>query len=147
MKASKENRRSLGASVLFAAVAGLAVSASGCIIDGSSNNGCSPDLTVSWRIVSDLDGQVITCAEANNADSVTAWIRSPSFPEQAFDAPCPANQSQGSFLVQLPNTDSYIVSLDLNAGPTVISSTTELVQGVDCSGISATPRADLHVNF
>jgi hypothetical protein len=150
MKASQGNRRSLGASVLFAAVAGLAVSASGCIIDGSSNNGCSPDLTVSWRIISDLDGQVITCGEAGGADTVTAWIDSASYALTPWDSSCPANQAQGSFVVPLPHTDTYDVTLELHTGGpngTLLSETPILVQPVDCSGLSQTPRADLHVNL
>ena len=150
MKASEGKRRSLGASVLFAAVAGLAVSTSGCFIDGSSNNSCTPDMTISWRIISDLDGLVITCAESNNADTLTAWIDSPRFALTAFDADCPASQSQGSFVAQLPLTDTYNVTLELRTGGpngTLLSETPVLVQPVDCSGLSSTPRADLHVNF
>src|SRR6476620_11500866 len=120
MKASQVKRGSWGASVLFAAVAGLAMSASGCIIDGSSSridsdgdgiddafddcplqpedfNGvqdadgcpdslCSPDLTVSWRIISNLDGQILTCAEAGGADTVTAWVDGNGLALTAFDA-------------------------------------------------------------
>jgi len=140
----------MGASMLFAAVAGLAVSASGCIIDGSSNNGCSPDLTVSWRIVSNLDNQVITCAEAGGADTVTAMIDGNGLALTPFDAVCPGNQSQGSFIVPLDLTGTYNVSLELHSGGgngTLLSETPVLVQGVDCSGLSATPRADLLVNF
>jgi len=150
MKASQGNRRSLGASVLFAAVVGLAVSASGCIIDGNSDNGCSPDLTISWRIVSDLDGQVITCAEAGGADTVSAMIDSASYPLTPWDSSCPANQAQGSFVVPLPFADTYNVSLELHSGGgngTLLSETPILVQPVNCSGLSTTPRADLHVNF
>lgn len=149
MKASEGNRRSLGASVLFAAVAGLAVSSSGCFID-SSDNTCTPDMTISWRIVSDLDGLVISCAEAGNADTLTAWIDSPRFALAAFDADCPASATQGSFIAQLPFTDTYNVTLELRTGGpngTLLSDTPILVQPVDCSGLSSTPRADLHVNF
>jgi hypothetical protein len=150
MKASQQNRRSLGASMLFAAVAGLAVSASGCIIDGSSNNGCSPDLTVSWRIVSNLDGQIITCAEAGGADTVTAWVDGSGLPLTPTSVVCPANQSQGSFPVFFDATGTYNVSLELHSGGpngTLLSETPVLVQPVDCSGLSATPQADLTVNF
>ena len=37
--------------MLLAAAAGIALSASGCIID-SSNDGCPPDLTISWLLTS-----------------------------------------------------------------------------------------------
>jgi hypothetical protein len=169
--------------MLLAAAAGLALSASGCIIDGSSSsrdtdgdgirdsidlcpaqpedfNGvqdgdgcpdgvvCLPDLTVSWRIVSNLDGQVITCAEAGNADTVTAWIDGGGLTAlTAFDTPCPANASTGQFIAELPSSGTYNVSLELTHGATLLSETPVLVQPVDCSGLSATPRADMLVNF
>jgi hypothetical protein len=149
MKASQGNRRSWGASMLFVAVAGLAVSASGCIIDGGSNDSCSPDLTIPWRIVSNLDNQVITCAEAGNADTVTAWIDGGALGSAltAFPVTCPATQSQGALVALLPSTGSYNVSLELTSGGTLLSETPVLVMGVDCSGLSQTVRADLFVNF
>lgn len=150
MKASRGNRWSSRTPMLLAAVAGLALTASGCIIDGSSNNtGCSPDLTVSWRIVSNLDGLVITCAEAGNADTVTAWFDGAVYGTTLtpFDVACPANASSGTFVVPLPASGTYNVSLELTSGATLLSETPVLVQPVDCSGLSATPRADLFVNF
>src|ERR1043165_8135085 len=130
MKASGGNRSSLRAPMLLAAAAGLAlsVSASGCIIDGSSSSsrdtdgdgfrdsvdlcpsqpedfngvqdgdgcpdGCLPDLTISWRIVSNLDQQVLSCAEAGNADTVTAWIDGGGLTTlTAFDAPGPIGRA------------------------------------------------------
>jgi hypothetical protein len=47
-------------------------------------------------------------------------------------------------------TGTYNVSLELHSGGpngTLLSETPILVQPVDCSGLSATPRADLLVNF
>jgi hypothetical protein len=151
MKASRGNR-SLRAPILFAAFAGLAVSASGCIIDGSSSPPptCLPDLTVRWQIRSTTAGNPFrTCAQAGGADLVTAWINGPSFPLQAFDAPCPANSSAGSFLVELPFTATYEVSLELTSPSFVdpLSETQILVQPVDCSGATVTPVADMLVDF
>jgi len=148
MKASCGNRWSSRTPMLLAAVAGLAL-ISGCIIDGSSNNDCSPDVTVSWRIVSNLDGLTITCAEAGNADTVTAWFDGAAYGTTLtpFDVPCPANQSSGAFVVPLPATGTYGVSLELTSGGTLLSETPILYQPVNCSGASATPRADLFVNF
>jgi hypothetical protein len=152
MKVSRGNRSSLRVPMLLAAFAGLALSASGCIIDGSNNNtGCTPDLTISWRLLSTIDGAVLTCAEAGNADTVTAWIDGGGIGsvEQAFDTPCPAGASSGSFVVLLPSTGSYGVSLELTrvGDPVPLSETDVLIQPVDCSGLSATPRADLFVDF
>jgi hypothetical protein len=150
MKANGGTRRSVRAPMLLAAAAGLALSASGCIIDSSSNNnGCLPDLTVSWRIVSAIDGAILSCYEAGNADTVTAVIDGGGLGTNLteFTGPCPASSTQGSFVAQLPTTGSYNVSLELTAGATLLSETTVLIQPVDCSGLSATPRADMLVNF
>ena len=151
MKASRGNRRSLRGPLLFAALAGLALSGSGCIIDGSDNNPpptCLPDLTVFWQIQSTRAGNpLLTCAQAGGADKLTAWIDGSGLPLTAFDAPCPANSAAGSFVVELDFTGTFTVTLDLVAGGTVLSSTNELIQGVDCSGNSATPVAPLFVNF
>lgn len=150
MKASRANRWSSRTPMLLAAVAGLALSTSGCIIDGSSNNnGCSPDLTVSWRILGASDGAPLTCAQAGNADTVTAWFDGAAYGATLtpFDVPCPANASAGTFVVPLPATGTYGVSLELTSGATLLSETPILYQPVDCTGLSATPRADLLVNF
>lgn len=182
MKASRGNRSSLRAPMLLVAAAGLALSASGCIIDGSSSSsrdtdgdgirdsidlcpsqpedfngvqdgdgcpdGCLPDLTISWRLVSNIDQLVISCQEAGNADTVTAWIDGGGLPAlTAFDAPCPASATSGQFIAELPASGTYNVSLELTRGTTLLSETPVLVQPVDCSGLSATPRADMFVNF
>ena len=151
MKASRGNRRSLRAPMLFAAVAALALSGSGCIIDSSNPppSTCIPDLTVFWQIRSNLSagGPLLTCAQAGNADTVTAWIDGSGLALTAFDAPCPANASSGSFVAELDFTGTFNVTLELSSLGTVLSETPILVQPVNCSGNSATPVADLFVNF
>ncbi len=110
--------------------------------------GCVPDLTISWRILSNLNGGPLTCSQAGGADTVTAWIDGGGLVGlTAFDSNCTANASQGAFVAELPSSGTYNVSLELTAGATLLSETSVLVQGVDCSGTSATPRADLLVNF
>ncbi len=156
------NRRSLRAPVLFAVLsAGLALSASGCFIESSgpsckphetTDPTCIPDLTISWRLISMLDGSILTCDEAGFADTVTAWIDGGGFCSQlvAFDADCQPTQTEGSFIAQLPDRGTYNVSLELHTGGptgTLLSETPVLVQSVSCAGTSATPRADLFVNF
>ena len=91
----------------------------------------------------------MTCAEAGNADTVTAWIDGGGLGTAMtpFDSPCPSSSTQGSFVALLPTTGTYNVWLELVSGVTVLSQTNTLVQAVDCSGLSATPRADLFVNF
>ena len=148
MKANGGTRRSLRAPMLLAAAAGLALSASGCIID-SSNDGCSPDLTISWLLTSNIDGFAITCAEAGNADTVTAWIDGGGLGTNltAYPSPCPANSDSGSFVALLPTTGTYDITVELTAGGTLLSETPILTKVVDCSGLSATPPAELLVNF
>jgi len=155
------NRRSLRAPLLFAVVSGLALSASGCFVESSgpscvphetTDPTCIPDLTISWRLVSMLDNSILTCAEAGNADTVTAWIDGGGYCSQlvAFDSDCLATQTEGSFIAPLPDRGTYNVSLELHTGGpngTLLSETQVLVQSVSCTGTSATPRADLFVNF
>jgi hypothetical protein len=151
MKANGGTRKSLRAPVLLAAAAGIALSASGCIIDSSSNGGCSPDLTISWRILGDLTNPptAITCAEAGGADTVIAVIDGGGLPgplPTEFTSPCPSNSISGSFVAELPTTGVYNISVELWSA-TILSETPLLTKTVDCSGLSATPIADLHVNF
>lgn len=111
--------------------------------------GCSPDLTISWLLTSNLDGAALTCAEAGNADTVTAWIDGGGLGTTltAFHSPCPANSDSGSFVALLPASGTYNVSLELTRGATLLSETPILTKAVDCSGLSATPPAELLVNF
>jgi len=148
MKANGGTRKSLRAPVLLAAAAGIALSASGCIID-SSNDGCQPDLTISWLLTSNVDGFAITCAEAGNADTVTAWIDGGGLGTNltAYRSACPANSDSGSFVALLPTTGTYDITLELTAGSTLLSETPILTKVVDCSGLSQTPPAELLVNF
>jgi len=152
------NRRSLRAPLLFAVVSGLALSASGCFIESgpncvqheTSDPTCIPDLTISWRIVDDVTKVVLTCAEAG-ADTVTALIDGGGFCNEVvpFDADCLPTQTEGSFIVELPDRGTYGVSLELHSGGPLgpaLSVTPVLKQSVTCAGTSATPRADLGVN-
>lgn len=185
MRATLGSRWSLRAPVLLAAVSGLALSVSGCIIDGSSGpvdtdgdgiadiydacefqpedyngfedgdgcpdggNVCLPDLTINWRIVSQIDNQVLTCAQAGSADTITAQVDGASYGTtlHSFPTGCPANATTGSFKVELPASGTYRVSLELTSGSTLLSETNVLSQPVDCSGLTVTPMADLYVNF
>jgi hypothetical protein len=120
----------------------------GCPDDG---NVCLPDLTISWRIISNIDQTTpLTCGQAGNADTITAQIDGGAYGGvvHSFPSPCPANATNGSFkIVDLPASGTYNVSLELTAGATSRSETPLLVQPVDCSGLTATPVATMYVNF
>jgi len=111
--------------------------------------GCSPDLTISWLLTSNIDGLALTCAEAGNADTVTAWIDGGGLGANltAYQTACPANADSGSFVALLPTSGTYDVSVELTRGGTLLSETAVLTTVVDCSGLSATPPAELFVNF
>ena len=111
--------------------------------------GCSPDLTISWLITSNIDGFAITCDEAGHADTVTAWIDGGGLGTNltAYRSACPANSDSGSFVALLPTTGTYDITLELTAGSVLLSETPILTKVVDCSGLSATPPAELLVNF
>jgi len=119
------------------------------VVSLAPDGGCTPDLTISWRLISDIDGLALTCGEAGNSDTVTAWIDGGGLgpTPTAFDAPCPVSATQGSFVALLPSSGTYNVSLELTSGAITRSETPILIQTVDCSGLSATPRADLFVDY
>ena len=119
------------------------------VVDLTPGGGCTPDLTIAWLLTSNIDGAALTCAEAGNADKVTAWIDGGGLGTNltAFESACPANVDSGSFVALLPTSGTYNVSLELTRGTTLLSETPVLVQAVDCSGLSATPPAELFVNF
>jgi hypothetical protein len=143
-------------------MAGLAVSASGCVIDGSSSTpscgptpvNCFPDLTIYWALRSNITAgkPPIACDAAGGADTVVALIDGGCLGSTLaeFDGACPAGVTAGSLTAQLDNPGTYNVSLELHSGgPTgpLISQTGVVPFGVDCSGNSATPTAPLDVNF
>jgi hypothetical protein len=139
----------LRAPLLLAAATRITLSASKCIIDNSSNNGCSPDLTIPWLLTSNIAGFAITCAEAGNATKVSAWIDGGGLGTELreYASPCPASSSEGSLVAQLPTTGVYNISVELYSGSTLLSETPILTKSVDCSGLSTTPPAELLVNF
>jgi len=119
------------------------------VVDLAPGGGCSPDLTISWLITSNLDGAALTCYEAGNATSVVATIDGGGLGTNLTDfaSPCPANADSGSFVALLPTTGTYDIAVELRSGATVLSTTPVLTKVVDCSGLSATPPAELFVNF
>jgi len=128
----------LRASLLLFAVAGLALSASGCIIDSSSSS-CSPDLYVNWRIVESGTNAVLTCDQVP-ADTIEVNVSG-----VVKDVACPTGVSQGSIPFFLPVTDTYYVQVTLLGGGNVLSQTGNNPIFVDCSGNTDTPLIDLVV--
>ena len=103
-KSSTISRMALGA----VALAGLALSGSGCIIGGSSGP-CEPDLFVPFQIVQNAPpaDPPITCATAGaveiqlDVNSVTSTL------------PCSSNISGGEFVVPLAGSGRYVLDMFL----------------------------------
>jgi hypothetical protein len=142
MKAAQGNRWSLRAPLYLVALAGVAFSVSGCIIDGSTSPPptCTPDLYVNWRIVESGSNAVLTC------DVVPATTLRVNVSGQSTDFPCPAGVSQGQIPYYLDVTDTYTVALTLLDGSTVLSRMDPAPIFVDCSGLTQTPLIDMVVN-
>jgi hypothetical protein len=96
---------------LFAAVAGLALAVSGCVVDSNPNDGygygCQSDLRVDWQIQNPAGGAV-TCAAAGAA-TVVINIDGADYPQT-----CDANKSFGKQDILLQqNYASYNVTVNL----------------------------------
>jgi hypothetical protein len=97
--------------LLFAAVAGIALTLSGCVIDTSPNDGygygCQSDLFVDWQIQNPAGGAV-TCAAAGAA-TVVINIDGVNYPQT-----CAPNKSFGSQdIILQQNYASYNVTVNL----------------------------------
>jgi hypothetical protein len=78
---------------------------------------CYADLAIPWRIVSAVDGRILTCAEAGNADTVVAQIDGGGLTSQmAVGNLCSASDSEGSLFAVLPTSGDYNISLQLRSG-------------------------------
>ena len=96
--------------VLFALAVGLALTASGCVVDsgpGYGYGGCQPDVFVDWQIQNPAGGQV-TC-DAAGAATVVIDIDGADYPQT-----CPDGYSYGSqdILLQQANA-SYNITVNL----------------------------------
>jgi hypothetical protein len=143
--------RGNGRLALLAAVAllgGLAVGASGCIVDNTSAGSCYPDLYVNWQVTQVVNGadQPITCATAGAA-TVAGQVG--GLTDQVA---CPAGASSGAPLYfPLDQTGNYSVNvqlLDVSGNP--ISQTGVNMPPpsiyVDCSGNTQSPLLSLSIN-
>jgi len=116
--------------LLFAAVAGMALTLSGCVVDTSPNGGygygCQSDLFVTWQI-QNVAGGSVTC-DAINPAQVVIDIDGVKYPQI-----CPAGYSYGNqdiFLQQ--NYASYNVTVnleDMNGNALAVPQTTSVDVG------------------
>jgi hypothetical protein len=142
MKAAQGNRWSLRAPLYLVALAGVAFSVSGCIIDGSTSPPptCTPDLYVNWRIVESGTGAILNC------EDVPATTIRVTISGQTTDFACPVGHSTGSIPFFLDVTGTYTVGVQLFNGSSLLSGTSGADSiFVDCSGLTSTPLIDLEV--
>ena len=113
---------------LFAAVAGLALAVSGCVVDSNPNDGygyggCQSDLWVNWQIQNPAGGSV-TC-DAINPAQVVIDIDGAKYPQN-----CPAGFSYGKQDILLQtNYATYDVTVnleDMNGNPLAVPQTTNV---------------------
>jgi hypothetical protein len=141
MITSGKTRRFAKSPLLLAAALGLLATTSGCIIDGSDNNGggtCVPDLYVYWSLVDAFDTPV-TCAAAQ-----AGWVRG-TVGGINDEVPCPSTSSVGDPLYfPLPQATTYavnawVVALDGATEISGLSRTNPPPITVGCSGQTSTP--------
>ena len=116
MKATTGTRRSLRAPLLIAAFAGLAATASGCIID--SDPPCDPRIFIPWALeIAGTNPPVpITCFEAG-VSFIGADVN--AYP---YEVNCPANFSAGTMTIPVGGAGSYtivVAALDAAGNPVV----------------------------
>jgi len=164
--------RSVGIPALL--LAGVAFSASGCIIDGSSSpppdsdgDGVSDAHDACPTLAEDYIGAVDGCPETTpcspdlyvnwrivesgtnavlTCDQVPADTIRINISGQSTTFPCPAGVSQGQVPFYLDRTDTYTVATTLLNGNTVLSQMQPASIFVDCSGLTQTPLIDMVVN-
>jgi len=165
--------RSVGIPALL--LAGVAFSASGCILDGSSSppppdsdgDGVSDAHDACPTLAEDYIGAVDGCPETNpcspdlyvnwriiesgtnavlTCDQVPATTIHINVSGTATDVPCPAGVSQGQVPFYLDVTGTYTVMTTLLNGNTVLSQMQPASIAVDCSGQTQTPLIDMVVN-
>ncbi len=124
------------------ALAGLAVSGSGCII-GTSSGPCEPDLFVPFEIVQNAPptDPPITCATAGAVEVQLDVNGQTSFMD------CLPSMSSGEFAVPLGGAGDYLLDLFLvDAGRVSISAAHPPMIRVSCSDF-VTPTVILPVNL
>ena len=116
--------------LLFAAVVGLGLTLSGCVVDTTPNGGygygCQSDLFVDWQI-QNVQGGSVTC-DAINPAQVVIDIDGAKYPQT-----CPTGYSYGSQDILLQqNYASYNVTVnleDMNGTALAVPQTTKVDVG------------------
>lgn len=124
--------------LLFAAVVGIVLTLSGCVVDTGPNGGygygCQSDLYVDWQI-QNVAGGSVTC-DAINPAQVVIDIDGAKYPQT-----CPAGYSYGNQdIVLQSNYATYNVTVnldDMNGNPLAVPQTTT-IQVTSC-GSYVTP--------
>jgi len=128
---------------LLAVALGLALSASGCIIDdtGGPGPGCFPDLTLSYVVLDNATGNAISCAAAG-ADTVRVTANG-----QALDYVCDAGASPRTLVVQFDQAGYVDVYVELYGNGKLLSHVNGPMTGlyVGCSGYVIPDPAELPV--
>jgi hypothetical protein len=122
--------------VLCAAAVGLALTASGCVVDTGPGygNGCQSDLFVDWQI-QNVAGGLVTC-DAAGAATVVIDIDGVKYPQT-----CNAGQSFGNQDILLTtNYATYDVTVDLeDSGGNALAVPQKTTVNVTSCGSYATP--------
>jgi hypothetical protein len=128
---------------LLAVALGLALSASGCIIDdsGGPGPGCFPDLTLSYVISDNATGTQISCATAG-ADTVRVTING-----TPIDYPCNTGAGQQALTIQLDQPGTVDVFVELYGSSQLLSSVPTMTVQVGCGGYQIGTPAELPVNL
>jgi hypothetical protein len=124
--AAKKRPLRFAPALLLAAVAGLAVSASGCVIDGGGANQCQPFLTVPWAIVDNATNAPITCSTAG-ATSVEIDVNGIPYTQS-----CLPNETADQIDILLGGSGQYTVDAFLLSGNTTLSEAHPPSFGVGC---------------
>lgn len=128
---------------LLAVALGLALSASGCIIDdsGGPGPGCFPDLTLSYLISDNATGAQISCATAG-ADTVRVTVNG-----TPIDYGCTTGPGQQPVTIQLDQPGTVDVYVELYGGGQLLSSVPTMTVQVGCGGYQIGAPAELPVNL
>jgi len=127
---------------LLALALGLALSASGCIIDDSGGSGpsCYPDLQLSYVVLDNATGNAISCAYAG-ADTVRVTVNG-----RAVDFVCDAGPSPRTIVIPLDQPGDVDVYVELfGNGQSLSHVNMGMSIFVDCYGYAILDPAELPV--